>query len=218
MKAPVLDPGAFRDSASGQAGPVSHEARGTANFSAVAQGLVSASLRFATCGLCRRLFFLCTRCDRGRLYCGEVCSDEARQRALRAARSRHQRSPEGRLDHRDRQREYRERCRLRVMDTGSEKLASGATVRVRADALPSCDVAVAGPQESLDARAGDDDRRDAAADEGAARALPRRDGFDGAVRCRFCGARGHLVRAGFLRRPRRAPPLRATRAPPAELR
>ena len=41
-----------------------------------------------------------------------------------------QRSPEGRLDHRDRQCEYRERCaRARVTDQGSPTITSGAPLR-----------------------------------------------------------------------------------------
>ena len=41
-----------------------------------------------------------------------------RRRSARAARARHQRSPEGRFDHRDQQRAYRDR-RRRVMDQSS---------------------------------------------------------------------------------------------------
>ena len=40
-----------------------------------------------------------------------------RRRSLQAARARHQQSPEGRLDHRDQQRAYRDR--RRVMDQSS---------------------------------------------------------------------------------------------------
>jgi hypothetical protein len=55
-----------------------------------------------------------------------------------AASSRHQQSPEGQLDHRDRQREYRRRCHARppVTDQGSLLIASPASFDCgRADAL-----------------------------------------------------------------------------------
>lgn len=183
---------------------------------------MSDSLRFAFCGLCRRLFFACRLCDRGQRYCGEACAGEARQRALRAARLRHQRSPEGRLDHRDRQRAYR--ARLRVMDTRSEMLAQSATVRGRADDLAPSEIPDSGPQETIDAQAFEDGPRSDAADAVAAQERPRRaevepigSGGIGAqlrsegARCRFCGTRGRLVRAGFVRRPRARS---AVRAPP----
>ena len=48
-----------------------------------------------------------THCDRGQRYCSVACRPQARLQQRRCANCRHQRSPEGRLDHRDRQREYR---------------------------------------------------------------------------------------------------------------
>jgi hypothetical protein len=55
------------------------------------------------------MFFLCTYCDRGQVYCSPGCRETARRLQLRAANLRHQQSEEGRLDHRDRQRAYRRR-------------------------------------------------------------------------------------------------------------
>ncbi|MGH9751644.1 MAG: hypothetical protein ACREA2_02585 [Blastocatellia bacterium] len=55
------------------------------------------------------MFFICSYCDRGQVYCSPGCRDTARRLQLRAANLRHQRSEEGRLDHRDRQRAYRRR-------------------------------------------------------------------------------------------------------------
>jgi len=73
-----------------------------------------AILLMRACRLCRQLFFLCPACDRGHAYCSLPCRREGRARSVRAAGRRHQQSPEGRLDHRDRQRAYRARCRWRV--------------------------------------------------------------------------------------------------------
>jgi hypothetical protein len=63
---------------------------------------------------------VCRSCDRGQRYCSDRCRDEARRQQRRAANRRHQCSVEGRLDHRDRQREYRRRLvALCVTDQGS---------------------------------------------------------------------------------------------------
>ena len=66
--------------------------------------------RGAGCGV---VFWICRHCDRGHQYCGERCRRKARRQQRRAANRRHQQSREGRLDHRDRQRAYRERRGLR---------------------------------------------------------------------------------------------------------
>jgi hypothetical protein len=76
--------------------------------------------RFCHAVECRALFFLCAHCDRGQRYCSLACRRQARLRQHRSANRRYQQSPEGRLDHRDRQQQYRERrCRARVTDQGS---------------------------------------------------------------------------------------------------
>lgn len=72
------------------------------------------SLRPRRCRGCGEFFLVCRSCDRGQQYCSEGCRDPARQVQMRAARLRHQQSPEGRADHRDHQRALRER--RRVMD------------------------------------------------------------------------------------------------------
>lgn len=70
------------------------------------------------CGL---LFLICSHCDRGQAYCGSSCRATARRLQCRAANLRHQRSEEGRLDHRDRQRAYRQRqAAALVTDQGSQ--------------------------------------------------------------------------------------------------
>ncbi len=67
--------------------------------------------RQRTCRFCQRPFAICRTCDRGHGYCGVKCRQIARRQQRRAANRRHQQSTEGRLDHRDRQREYRIRRR-----------------------------------------------------------------------------------------------------------
>ena len=83
-------------------------------------------LRQRVCFGCRTVFWICPHCDRGHRYCSIACRIQARLEQRRRANRRHQRSPEGRLDHRDRQREYRCRQRARVTDQGSLSIASPA--------------------------------------------------------------------------------------------
>ena len=59
---------------------------------------------------------------------GTAASDagkKKRQQQTRDANQKHQQSEEGRLDHRDHQRAYREKCRLRVTDQPSRSHRSG---------------------------------------------------------------------------------------------
>ena len=69
----------------------------------------------------------------GQRYCSLPCRIQARQQQSRSA-NRHQQSPEGRADHRDWQREYRHRRRIRasVTDQGSTSIASSGR-------MPTCD-------------------------------------------------------------------------------
>jgi hypothetical protein len=66
------------------------------------------------------MFFICSHCDRGQVYCSPDCRETARRLQLRAANLRHQQSEEGQLDHRDRQRDYRRR-QARSANTPTEK-------------------------------------------------------------------------------------------------
>jgi len=76
---------------------------------------------------CHAVFWICAHCDRGQRYCSLACRGEARLQQRRCANCRHQRSPEGRMDHRDRQREYRRRrAQARVTDQGSLSIISPA--------------------------------------------------------------------------------------------
>ena len=83
-------------------------------------------LRQRVCRGCQAVFWICPRCDRGQRYCSLSCRIPVRRQQRRCANRRHQQSPEGRDDHRDRQREYRRRCRIRdcVTDQGSASIAS----------------------------------------------------------------------------------------------
>jgi hypothetical protein len=77
---------------------------------------------------CHAVFWICPHCDRGHRYFSASCRTAARRRQRRNANRRHQQSDEGRLDHRDRQRDYRHRRKAaRVTDPGSLPIASAAS-------------------------------------------------------------------------------------------
>ena len=94
----------------------------------------------------------CAACDRGHAYCSPVCRHAGRARSLRAAGRRHQQSPEGRLDHRDRQRVYRVRCRLRVTHQPSAEGAPSGILGIPRPRLapridrPGCDLGAPPPR------------------------------------------------------------------------
>ena len=72
---------------------------------------------FCQAANCGALFFICAHCNRGQRYCSAVCRQKARRQQWRDASRRHQQSPEGRIDHRDRQRAYRQRKASSIQET-----------------------------------------------------------------------------------------------------
>ena len=84
---------------------------------------------------CGAVFWICRHCDRGHRYCSDGCRQKTARQQGRDANRRHQQSQEGRLDHRDRQRDYRERRRRRVTDhtsaapSGSDSIVTAELFR-----------------------------------------------------------------------------------------
>lgn len=74
--------------------------------------------RLFLCARCRCQVVICSRCDRGQIYCGPGCAQEARRCNQRKARARYQASVRGRKMHAQRSGRYRARHR-RVTDQGS---------------------------------------------------------------------------------------------------
>lgn len=66
------------------------------------------SVRLFQCARCQSQVLICTYCDCANIYC-KPCASGARQRSMRAAGQRYQKSDVGRLKHARRQRHYRER-------------------------------------------------------------------------------------------------------------
>lgn len=72
-------------------------------------------LRGGICLLCRAQFYICKSCYRGQRYCSRECSRISRFFKCKSYRKRHRQSLEGRLDHRDAERNRR-RCQKAVVD------------------------------------------------------------------------------------------------------
>jgi hypothetical protein len=79
--------------------------------------------RLFNCARCRCQVAICSRCDRGNIYCSPRCSQRARRESQRAAGRRYQNTFQGRLAHAERQRRYRAR-RQEVTHQGSPAAAS----------------------------------------------------------------------------------------------
>jgi hypothetical protein len=67
------------------------------------------SARIFNCLRCHCQVIICSHCDRGNIYCGSICSQEARLKSVRAAGKRYQNTFRGKLKHARRQKRYRER-------------------------------------------------------------------------------------------------------------
>lgn len=74
--------------------------------------------RMFLCARCHAQTVVCRRCDRGQIYCGRECSQQARRASLRAAGCRYQTSRAGRFRHAARSQRYRLR-RQEVTHQGS---------------------------------------------------------------------------------------------------
>lgn len=93
--------------------------------------------RFCANGDCRVLFHVCSHCDRGQRYCCKHCRTVGRLRQRRRANCRYQQSVEGRLDHSDRQRRYRARCKQKsVTDQGSISIPSPVIIALEEKQAP----------------------------------------------------------------------------------
>ncbi len=72
------------------------------------------SLRLFQCARCLKQVKICTRCDRGNIYCSRACSIAARKSSCRAATKRYQRTPRGKQNHANCQQRYREKQQAKI--------------------------------------------------------------------------------------------------------
>ena len=85
--------------------------------------------RFCRWRECGAIFWICRSHDRGHCYCSDRCRQKSRREQRRAANLRYRKSPEARLDQRDRQRAYRRRVtKHSVMDQGSPREPSSRKI------------------------------------------------------------------------------------------
>lgn len=72
------------------------------------------------------MFFVCQPCYRGQAYCSDDCRQKMRRQQRRKANRRYEQDPEIRQDHCARQRDYRERQRLRRVTDQSSIIECGS--------------------------------------------------------------------------------------------
>jgi hypothetical protein len=142
--------------------------------------------RLFLCARCRAQVVLCTRCDRGNVYCGSACSQAMRRASMRAAGRRYQHSRAGRFAHAQRARRYRLR-RKNVTHQGSAAQGRGDLLPAQTTRQQAQPVA----QATIEPRV----------NEGTPSMLAA---TTESARCSRCGEpRAHSVRQGWLRRGRR---------------
>ena len=88
------------------------------------------------CRICHEDFVIHRRCYRGHVYCSDECREQGRRLTAKAAHDAHRSSEEGRLDHRDAERERRAH-RKRVGDQSSKKLTESVKLNVDETNTPS---------------------------------------------------------------------------------
>ena len=88
------------------------------------------AFREAWCRICTEIFYVCRKCDRGNVYCGEACRVTGKRADRRITARRYQQSFYGRRDHAARQVPYR--AKTKVTHTGIQELAPSGSVCVDA--------------------------------------------------------------------------------------
>ena len=87
--------------------------------------------RLFLCIRCLAQVVLCSWCDHGQIYCSEVCAFFARQKSLRLARSRYQKTLNGRRNHAACQARYRLKLQKKVTDHTSPLAAQNVPIQSR---------------------------------------------------------------------------------------
>ena len=80
------------------------------------------SARLFNCARCLKQVIICSHCDRGNLYCGPACSQQARAQNHRIANQIYQKSLRGRHKNAERQRRYQKLKKNKITDQGSPVL------------------------------------------------------------------------------------------------
>ena len=75
--------------------------------------------RLYQCALCHKQVKICSKCDRGNIYCDSICAAHARMKSLKFAGFRYQTTLNGKRHHAARQARYRMRLSKIVTHRGS---------------------------------------------------------------------------------------------------
>lgn len=75
--------------------------------------------RHFNCVRCHTRVIICSRCDRGQIYCASDCAKQARKQHQQYSRDRYRLSRKGRLNNALRQRRHRSRIQQKVTEHGS---------------------------------------------------------------------------------------------------
>jgi len=79
--------------------------------------------RIYNCAHCHTLVTICSCCDRGNLYCGDICAALSRKTSLHLANKRYQNTYQGKLNHAAAQKRYVSRLKnslQKMTDHGSQ--------------------------------------------------------------------------------------------------
>jgi len=149
------------------------------------------SHRLFTCVRCHCQIRICTRCDRGNVYCSELCAGSARRCSLLEAGRRYQQTMAGRRNHAARQQRYQLRLRKKVTHQGPHKdlveVGPGADTAKESTKQPAVQEEV--PHEHDIRLVSENNEAQAASDQNAK-----------TTRCHFCrGPCGEFTRLGPLR-------------------
>lgn len=75
--------------------------------------------RHFNCVRCHTRVIICSRCDRGQIYCASDCAKQARKHHQQSSRDRYRLSRKGRLNNALRQQRHRSRIQQKVTEHGS---------------------------------------------------------------------------------------------------
>ena len=81
------------------------------------------ALRMYRCARCGKTALICSRCDRGNIYCAAGCAKTARRESLRRAGGRYRQSKKGNRKHAASQGRYRRQQQQKVTHQGTSDLA-----------------------------------------------------------------------------------------------
>ena len=91
--------------------------------------LMEPTARLFQCVLCHTQAMICSKCDRGQIYCSDSCSTFARQQSLRAAGKRYQATINGKRNHAARQARYEMKLQSNLTHHSSRDPSSCASMQ-----------------------------------------------------------------------------------------